>query len=508
MKNSVTNNKRIAQNTIILYIRMIVKMVVTLYTSRIILGYLGITDYGIYNVVGGIVVLLGFINTSMAASVQRFLSFELGKKNIEGVGSIFSMAIFIHVIIAIIVFVFAEIIGFFILPNLNIPIERHQAAQWLFQLSVLTSCITIVQAPYAALIITYEKMGTYAYISILEVLLRLLIVFLLPVFYMDKLVCYGFLLLTATILISIIYGGFCSISIKEVRFQFIWDKIRFKKMFLFASWCAVGGVSWAMTGQGVNIILNLFFPPSVNAARAIAVQVMVALNVLAANVQTAINPQIIKLYAAENKKDMIELSLRGIRLSLFLMLSLAIPVLLNIDFILNIWLSTIPEMTATFCILAVISSLFDVFSNILDTVIKATGEIKKYQIIQSVLLMLNLPLSYLLLQLGNPAFVVYIVYMIISVLLIFIRIYLLRKYTSITFFEYADCVIKPIMKVVIVSLPFCLFVKLICGINYVTVLVSGIICILSFCISVYLLGLNADEKAFVREKLSSIKMFK
>lgn len=496
------NKNRVAKNTIFLYIRMLIKLIVSLYTSRVVLEYLGVSDYGIYNVVGGIVLLFGFLVGSMNISVQRFLSFELGRKNNEDsqLNTIFSMAVIIHIVLAIIVFIIAETIGYFLFNQLNIPNERISAALWVFHISIITSCFSFTQIPYTALIVAFERMNIYAYISILEVTLKLLIVFLLPYIPLDRLISYAVLIFLSTVLIRLSYAVYCKIKISQVKFEYIWDQSIFKKLMSFTTWSLLGELSWSAVGQGVNISLNMFFSPVVNAARAIAMQVLVTLNQFVSNFQTAMNPQIIKLYSQGDHNSMFSLTFNGIRLSYYLMLFISFPFLLNINYVLTLWLRNVPEYTPIFCRLAIIGSLCDTFSNLLSTVAKATGKIKKYQIIISFILFLNFPISYLFLILGSSPYIVYIIYIIISVALIFARIIILKGLIGFPVDKYIKQVIFPIIKTTVIAIFIPIISYVLIDKNTYGFIMTSIISVVSICLSIFYWGLLPNEKKMLKQK--------
>lgn len=507
---SNASNKKIAKNTIFLYIRMLIKMLVSLYTSRIILNTLGIIDYGIYNVVGGIVILFGFIVGPMTISVQRFLSFELGKQQDSNpkINIIFNMALYIHIILAIIIFIIAESIGLSIFQNLQIPEERMNAAMWVFHMSIITSCINILQIPYAGVIISHEKMDAYAYISIFEVILKLgLAFFLLLIENYDKLIIYSILVFIATLLTQSIYPIYCRIRIKSINYMKVWDKQIFKELISFASWSLIGEIAWSSTGQGVNIVLNLFNSPIINAARGIAVQVMTSLNLFVLNFQTAINPQIIKNYANNQTEKVLELTIRGIKLSYFLMYIFSLPFLFNINYILKIWLGNVPEKTEIFCRLAIIGILCETLSNLVTTVVKATGHIKNYQVITSLFLCLNLPLSYFSLKAGLNPESVYFVYIAISLILCIIRISFAKKIIGLTFHTYIKKIFLPITISTISSVTITSIFYSLNNNSNLFPFIHSIICIIISIISIIIFGLSKEEKFFLRKKIPVVNKY-
>ena len=316
MSQTSDNNKRIAKNTLFLYFRMLFMMAISLYTNRVVLDKLGVTDFGIYNVVGGVVVMLGFLSGCMSNSVQRYLSYELGKNNKDGVNRVFNVALVAHGCIAIFVFLVMETVGLWYLNMcMNIPETRVNAANWVFQCSLLTTIFTIMQVPYNAIIVSKEKMGIYAYISILEVSLKLLVVYILAIGNYDRLKLYGVLIMLVTIGVLMVYRIYCIRKFEEAKFRYVKDWNLFKELLSFSGWNMLSEVAWTFTGPGVNLILNAFYGPVVNAARGLAEQVNGAVSRFVQNFQTAVNPQLIKLYAADEMEEMTKLLFRSPRFS-------------------------------------------------------------------------------------------------------------------------------------------------------------------------------------------------
>ena len=499
MSDTSANNKRIAKNTLLLYVRMLFMMAVTLYTSRIVLDKLGITDYGIYNVVGGIVSMLGFLTGAMGNAVQRYLSFEIGKGQKERVNHIFNVSLLVHIVIAIIVLVVMEIIGVWYLNTyMNIPAGRLDAANWVLQCSILTTIFSIVQVPYNAIIIAKEQMGIYAYISILEVSLKLIIVYLLVIGHFDRLKLYSVLIMVVTIGILMIYRIYCIKKYDEARFQFVKDMKTLKELMYFAGWNMLGELAWVFTGQGVNIILNLFFGPTVNAARGLADQVNGAVSRFVNNFQIAINPQLIKSYATNQLDDMKDLLYRGIRFSYYLLFILSTPLILNMDFILHLWLKDVPKYTIGFCQLVLICSLVSSISNLLAQVARAYGKIRKYQICVSIFLFLNFPLSYFALKIGASPLITMIINICIQGVLLFVRLYITKPMIGLSIIDFTKKVLFPIIKVTTLStiLPCLCAYNLQTGwIHFIIIcsvsLMCSITCVLTF-------GVNTSEKAYIK----------
>ena len=396
-QNTSENNKRIAKNTIALYVRMLFMMAISLYTNRVVLEKLGVIDYGIYNVVGGIVVMLGFLSGCMSNSVQRYLSFEIGKNDKERVNKIFNASVFVHLGIAAFVLLAMEIGGLWYLnQQMNIPPERLSAANWVFQCSLCVTLFTIMQVPYNAMIISKEKMGIYAYISIIEAVLKLLIVYLLVITPYDRLKLYSVLTMVVSVFILIAYQIYCKRNFEETKFYFVKEWNLFKELISFSGWNMLSEMAWSFTGPGVSLILNAFYGPIVNAAKGVADQVNGAVARFAMNFQTAVNPQLIKQYAAGDIEGMTVLLFRGTRFSFFLLFVLSLPLILEMDYVLHLWLANVPEYATEFCQLTLINSIFVFSNNLLPKIAWAYGKIRNYQIIISFVLFLNFPLSILL----------------------------------------------------------------------------------------------------------------
>ena len=499
------NNKRIAKNTLLLYFRMLLMMFVTLFTSRVVLDKLGVTDYGIYNVVGGVVAMLGFLNSSMSNAVQRYLSFEIGKNNEAGVNRIFNVSLFAHAGIAVFVFVVMEIVGVWYLnTHMNIPAERMDAANWVLQCSIFTTLFTIVQVPYNAIIISKEQMGIYAYISILEVVLKLLVVYMLAIGNFDKLKLYSVLIMVVTIGIMMIYRFYCTRKYKEAKFKFIKDWNLLKQIVGFASWNMLGELAWVFTGQGVNIILNSFFGPVVNAARGLAEQVNGAVNRFVANFQTAVNPQLIKNYASDQLGEMKTLLFRSTRFSYYLLLALSLPIILKMDFILHLWLKEVPDYTTGFCQLVLVSSLVSTLSNLLAQVARAYGKIRNYQIIVSIFLFLNFPLSYIVLKFGGSPLSTMFVNIGINAMLLFVRLRLTNRMIQMTYGSFIRNVLFPVIIVTAVALVIPLTIYFMLDNSIISFIIVCLVSFVSVGVSTYALGMNSNERLYILAAISKI----
>lgn len=503
MTDSVQNNKRIAKNTLLLYVRMLFMMAVSLYTSRVVLNTLGVVDYGIYNVVGGVVAMFGFINASMSSATQRFITFALGKDDQENLQKVFSTSLQIHLLISLVIVILGETVGlWFLYEKMQIPDNRMDAAFWVYQCSILSTVVMILSVPYNATIIAHEKMSAFAYISILEVLLKLAVVYILWIGSFDKLILYAALILVVQVLIRFCYSIYCNKHFKETKYRHIWDKILFKEMTGFAGWSLFGNLSSVLFGQGLNILLNLFFGPVVNAARAVSVQVQSAIQQFVSNFQMALNPQITKTYAQGDLKAMHQLMFRSARFSFFLLFLLSLPVLFETDFILKLWLKTVPDYTVIFLRIMISTSLIYTLANPLMIANQATGKVKRYQTVCGSILLLILPISYIGLKLGLPAYSVFVVHIIMEMIAQLARMFMLRPLINIQIREYIKFIYVPVILVVCLSLliPFSIYFNM--EATTLRFFVLCPICILSVSFVVYVFGLFGNERDFVRTKLS------
>lgn len=459
--SSSSNNKRVAKNTLFLYFRMILIMLVTLYTSRVVLAELGIKDYGIYNVVGGVVAMFSFLNNCMSSATQRFMTFELGRGDMARLKKVFAASLNIHITIGVIIVLLAETIGlWFVNHKLVIAPDRMTAANWVYQFSILTFCVNIIQVPYNAVLIAHEKMNVYAYISILEAFLKLGIVYLLVIVPADKLITYGILVFAVQLIIRGIYQVYCRRHYVESKFRLFWDKGLYKQMSGFAGWNLFGSVAWLLRDQGLNIVLNLFFGTAINAARGVASQVSSAVMGFISNFQVALNPQITKNYATGNIPEMEKLSYLGIKFSFLLLFTMAFPLCLNIDYVLHLWLVEVPDYTALFIILIMVESLAgNMFGVPLMTSLSATGKIRNYQIVVSCIILCILPAGYVALRLGCDAPSVFYISIVFTLVSGFVRFLFCRKQIGYSLRRMAREVLLPIAGVSVLSLPLPIVIK-------------------------------------------------
>ena len=498
---SSENNARIAKNTGLLYIRMLLTMFVSLYTSRVVLNTLGIQDFGIYNVVGGVVVMFSFLNSAMVSATQRFFSFELGRKDYEQLRKVFSISVNIHLLIAFIIFVLAETVGlWFLNTEMVIPADRMEAANWIYQFSILAFMVTVIQVPFNAAIIAHEKMDIYAYVSLLEVSLKLFIVFMLGWLVGDKLKLYAFMVFLVSLFIASIYVIYSKKKYKECTYTLYRDKALHMELISYAGWNLWGNMAAVGFTQGINLLLNIFFGPVVNAARGIAYQVNSAINGFVSNMMMAMNPQIIKSYASGDKEYMEKLIFSGSKYSFFLLYLLSLPILLEVNTVLVWWLKIVPEYTSLFCRLVLVNTLIDCISGPLMTAAQASGRIKKYQTVVGGLLLLNVPISYLFLKLGALPQVTFYVSIAISVIALFTRLWIIRSLVSLSIKLFVHKVIQPIAIVAITSFLLPFFFEYSIGHTLIRFFSVGLISVFSVAFCIYFLGLTNDEKQFMKQK--------
>lgn len=428
MAEEISSNKRIAKNTIMLYIRMFISMVVGLYTSRVVLATLGVQDYGIYGVVGGVIGMMGFLNASMSGATSRFLTYELGRGDKERLAKTFSSALIVHIIIALVVLVLAETVGLWFLCNkLNIPAGRMEAAHWVYQLSILGAMLGITQVPYNATIIAHEKMDVYAYMEILNVTLKLLIVYLLTIGHFDKLKLYAVLTLAVSIISMMIYRIYCIRHFEESRFHFIWDKSYLKPLLSFSGWDLYGNACVTARQQGTNFLINIFFGVTYNAASSVATTVNGVILGLTFTLVPALQPQIVKRYAVGDIAGMQSLMNNAIKYFSLLYLALLFPFLMEADQLFKIWLGTPPAYAATFCRILLFSFFLSAINAIVNNGIHATGNIKYISIITGSIYLLNIPAAYIILKFGASVEWTYYIFVLTNFLIVFSDISILKK---------------------------------------------------------------------------------
>ena len=494
---SFVDNKRIAKNTALLYIRMILLMAVTLYTSRVILAVLGVDDYGIYSLIGGIIALFTFISHSLVSAMQRFFNVALGKGDAERYHRVYVMGYNIFFLFSAFLLIVGETVGLWFVNNkLNIPAGRETAAFWVYQISIITLIVQLLRTPDNASIIAHERMNFYAYISVGEALIKLGIVFLLKLFSFDKLILYVLLYMAASAVINLIYKVYCNRKFVECRYNWLWDKALFKEMLSFSGWTLLSNGSRTVTMQGENIFLNHYYSVSVNAARGVAAQVYNAVNTFLANFQTAFKPQLTKSFAAGETREHFSLLFRSSKFSFYLLLVLVIPIIFNLDSLLGAWLVEVPQYTKEFCVYVLLAYLADALASPLGTSISANGNIKGLQISIAVVFVIQLFASFFALRAGWPPYIVSVFILVSHTIHYVFYIYFCKKLCNLDLGDYFKRVLLPLIPICVVApiLPFFLQ-RFSTGIWWALGLcVIDVLWVLLF---VWLIGMNKEERLYI-----------
>lgn len=495
-----SNDKRIAKNTLLLYFRQFLILAVTLYTSRVILQTLGVEDYGIYNVVGGVVSMMGMLNASMSVATQRYLTYELGRGDKERLKMTFSTSFYIYLILGAILVVLAETVGvWFVNTHLVIPEDRIVAANWVFQLSILASINTLLVNPFNACIIAHEKMGVYAYVSILDVSLKLAVAYALLASPFDRLITYGTLILISQLIITMIYRVYCIKHFEECHLVLKKDNEMFKQILSFSGWNLFGSVASLFKTQGLNIVINMFFAPAVNASRGIAVQINHAVTQFTSNFYTAFRPQITKYCAQGDYHNMIRLVNKSSIYSYYLIMLITMPILIETPAIIQLWLGQTPDYVVSFTRLIIIITAVDSMAHPLMTVAQAVGNMKLYQSVLAPIILLNVPFSYIALKLGAEPTAVFYISVTLSTVCLIARVFLVRHLVKFPAYEYFKNVYLKGFLVTIISAMLPLIVKYFSnesGLSSIVILAS---CVLSSIVVIYLIGIGQEERTFVKQ---------
>lgn len=510
MSENISNNRRIAKNTLFMYFRMLIIMAVGLYASRVILATLGASDYGLYNVVGGIVIVLASINATLATGTQRFLSFALGEKDDDKLNSVFSTAVVLHLLCALVCLIVAETVGlWFLNTKMNIPEGRETAAFWVYQFSIITTVISIIQVPYMSAIIAHERMNVYAYMSIYDAVAKLLVLYLIQIVSFDKLILYAGLVCAVGASSALMYNLYCRYKFSECKLHPKMDKKIFKEMAEFSVWNIFGCVSVPLQTQGLNILLNIFYNTIVNAARGIAVQVNNIIIQFINNFQIAVNPQIVKLYAAGEKEEMIRLVINNSKFAGFLYLIIAVPLFVEVEFVLDIWLVEYPYYTIPFIRIILIQSLIQTLTRPVVMVVHAVGKMKAVNLTAGIALLMAVPMTYILLKLGLDPVTVFAINVIPWLLETFFELYFENKYIGFPiwgFYKKVYCVVFPIAAV-LVSIPYLAHMYLPLD-GWVRFLVVCIISVITSAVIIYYFGLSKHMKEMVKGKVRSFILSK
>lgn len=489
------NNKRIAKNTLFLYFRTLLVMAISLYTSRVILSALGVEDYGVYNVVGGAIAMFGVVSSALSAAISRFVTFELGKNDLDRLRKVFSTSVNIQIIISIAIVVVAESVGLWFLYNkLNIPEARMNAAFWVLQLSLLSFCVNLLSVPYNACIIAHEHMKAFAYVSVIEAFGKLGVCYLLLISPWDRLIVYAVLLFVLSLIIRLVYGVYCHRHFSECSYSLVIEKSLLKQIGAFAGWNFFTNTAYIFNTQGINLLINIFFGVTFNAARGIATQVDNAVMQFVNNFVMAINPQITKNYAANNIEEMNKLICRGARFSYLLMLLFALPVFFETETILKLWLKIVPEDTALFVRLGLIGAMFMSLGNTGYTACMATGNIKKYTLWITSIGCLVFPVSYIAYKMGAPVYASYVIFIVNYLILDFVRLWIMKgllNFPVVMFVKDVFCRIVP-TTVFAVVLPVVVLVNM--EQNLLRLVVCCVACCASTAVFTVLIGITKQER--------------
>ncbi len=493
---------RVAKNTLMLYFRMGFTMLVSLYTSRVIINTLGVVDYGINGVVAGTVGFLSFLIYSMNTATQRFLNVAMGKGDVNECRQIFSTSVTIHFLIMVAVVIIGEIVGLWLLYNkLVIPAERMHAAFWVFQFTIVTTATSVMTIPYDAMVVAHERMHIYAYLSILSTVLKLAILYMLVISPFDKLITYGFLYMCIALLNRLLYTLYCKYNFAECKYSIHFPRKLFKEMTSFAGWDIFGVLAWTCSKQGTTILLNIFFGPVVNAAKTIAEQVRGAINGFSSNFLMALRPQITKSYAAGDTTYLYTLMFSGAKLSFVLLYTIILPLIIKAPFVLKIWLKIVPDYTVVFLQIVLVEMIFDAMMNPLNTAALATGRIRYYGFATSVMTIMELPLCYVILKMGGSPVSVFVTAFIVLLLREAVQFYKLRYLVEFSYLQYLKEVQIKCLIVVLVSLSITLLISHHIPDSLLGLLLFSILCSSISLVLCIFLVFNKNERSFLNNKI-------
>lgn len=502
--DNTAENKRIAKNTLLLYCRTFITMAITLYISRLVLNQLGVDNYGIYNVVGGVVTMFSVISSALTSSISRFITYELGRKEIEKLNKIFSTSVNIQIVLSIIIVIIGECAGLWFLNyKMSIPLERVSAANWVFQFSLLTFCVNLISVPYNACIIAHEHMTAFAYISVLEAVLKLVICYMLVLSPFDKLVYYAFLMFLVAIIIRMIYGIYCKRTFKECTYRSIYDKGLFKEMLNFAGWNFFINTAYVFNTQGVNLLINVYFGVTLNAARGIATQVEGAVMQFVNNFTTAINPQITKDYARGDIQQLFMLVCRGAKFSYYLLLMLALPLMIEANTVLEVWLKIVPDYSVLFVRLSLIGAMVNILGNTGYTACMATGNIKRYVIYISSVGFLVFPLTWLAYNYGMPVFYAYIIFILVYCLVNATRLYIMKGLLCFPFSLFLRQVLLPVSITTILGAIIPVWISTLLEPSLLRVGITIVVCTISLGLAISFVGLTKHERDVMVGKIAN-----
>jgi O-antigen/teichoic acid export membrane protein len=508
MSNNTSNSKRIVKNTVILYARMIVIMLITLFSSRIILHALGTEDYGLYNVVGGVVMMLGFLKSSLTSSTQRFLSYEMGRQDSDEnrLQHVFSLCLTTHILIAIVIIVLAETIGlWFLNTHIQIPDDRITAANWVFHYSVISLALSMITVPYHACVISHEKMSFFALVSIIDAILKLVFAYAIMVSPTDRLSFYAFLMMFTNVVNIYLYWLYSTKHFSESKYVWFWDTKTFKKIFSFSGWTILGQLAVVGSAQGKSVLVNIFHSVTANAAMGIAQQVNSALASLTSNFQTAFQPQLTKSYSAKEYEQLNNLIFVTSKISFFLLFIVSFPIMLNIDWVLNIWLVEVPQYSGIFCNLYIVASILNALATPLWISVYATGKIKHYQLAVTVAYFAELFVVYLFFKAGYPPTTAFVIKAVLNAVMVFIRLYFANhNLESFSISCYAKRVMAPVSFSTIMTLIVAFFLMRLADELLMRLFLTLIVTLISILLA-YMVGLNENEKQIVQSYVLRFK---
>lgn len=499
------NNKRIVKNTLFLYLRMLMTMCISFFTTRVILDKLGVSDYGIYNVVGGFISMFTLLNSILQTGTRRFLALNLGKKDAGLLKDTFSTAFVIHCLIAFIVLFLAETFGlWFLNTNLNFEQNRIEAANWVYQFSIIVVCLNITQTPYVAAVTAHEKFGIYAYLSIFDAFAKLLVVYLLSIISGDKLIIYSALLLGVNIISICFYRIYCIRHYSECVFSLRINRPLFREMMEFSGWSSIGNLSTVLNGQGVNMLLNMFFNTTVNASRGLANTVIYTIRQFVDGFITASVPQLVKYYGAGDTQKFQNLIFNISQYSLFLLSIFVVPVTLEVDYVLQLWLKEVPQYTAIFIKISMITSLISYSNRMVDQGVVAMGKMKQLALWTSPIYLLNFPLVYVVLKLGYSPVSAYVIVMLPTFLGLIVNLYILQKYNHFLAVRFFISVFLKNLLLILIATIIPVMIQSLMQQGLLRFVFVCIVSIISNTIVMYYWGLNSEVKRMVKNKIYTI----
>lgn len=492
------DNKRIARNTIMLYLRMFITMPIGLYTSRLVLEALGVESYGVYSVIGGVVSLFAILTGALSVSISRYLTYEIGSGDKRRLNTIFCTSLNIQLAMALMIMLLAEVFGVWFLNSyMNIPPDKIVAANWVFQCSIVTFLVGLVSVPYNALIVAHERMSAFAYISIVESTLKFLIALGLFLCISDRLIVYAVLLMCVSIMMRCMYGVYCSKYFEESKYRFILDKSLIKEMSKFIGWAFFGNGVVVLKDQGTNVLLNIFGGPVVNAAQGLAIQVNGVVSMFVNNFLMAVHPQITKSFSAHDLSNMHNLIIRASKMSFFILLLLFVPICLNIDYILGLWLVEVPPFTSNFIILILLFSLIQCFTQPILTGVLAEGNIKRYEINLTILYGLNFIINYILLKIEMPPYYVFVMNIVFGLFVLGILLKQAKDKYQFPVFRFCTHSLGNAFFISVISIGTSYFIRINLVVPFIDFLLTAVLQIIITGMIICLFGLSKRERSFI-----------